>query len=377
MKKNIVALIGARPQIIKHSAIERCIQNSFNDQIQLTTIHSGQHYSPEMSAVFFEEMGIHEPDVNLNIGSFSHALQTAKMMEKLDVFLDENPCDAFLVYGDTNSTLAGALVASKRHIPLIHIEAGLRSFNKSMPEEINRIMTDHVSSYLFCPTEAAIVNLKNEGLTHHSEATFDKPAIYHCGDIMYDNSLHFAQVANGKSTILTSLNLQKNQFLLATVHRPNNTDNVEQLSGIFEAFLTIIQAHQLPIVLPLHPRTQKLLQNLPTELLQRIEVEERLMRIEPVGFLDMIVLEENSKMILTDSGGVQKEAYFFKKPSVILRPETEWVEIIENGCALLANQQETIIEATKQLLKKVDQLDFPEVFGDGNAAYFILSKILD
>lgn len=377
MNFNLVALIGARPQIIKHSAIERAVRKQFDSQIQLTTIHSGQHYSPEMSAVFFEEMGISQPDVNLNVGSFSHAIQTAMMMEKLDEYLDHHPCDAFLVYGDTNSTLAGALVASKRQIPLIHIEAGLRSYNKSMPEEINRIMTDHVSSYLFCPTLAAIENLKKENLIHNEKATLDAPSVFHCGDIMYDNSIYFAQVAEQKSTVLTENHWSNESYILATVHRQNNTDDPAKLSAIFASFLGIIAKHDLPIVLPLHPRTKKLMQNLDSELLKKIQQERRLHIIDPVGFLDMIVLEKNAKMILTDSGGVQKEAYFFQKPSVILRPQTEWVEIVEHGCALLANEKEEIIRATDEMLKRKETMEFPSVFGNAHAAEFILSKIIE
>lgn len=375
-KKKIVALIGARPQIIKHSAIERAVKNHFSSEIELITIHSGQHYSPEMSAVFFEEMGIATPDVNLNVGSSSHAVQTALMMEKLDEYLDTNSCDAFLVYGDTNSTLAGALVASKRQIPLIHIEAGLRSFDKVMPEEINRIMTDHVSSLLFCPTKTAVENLKNENVIHHEEGTLNAPAVFECGDIMYDNSLHFAQVAAHQSTILKDNGLTQNSYILSTIHRNTNTDELENITAIFEALLEVIKNHSLEIVLPLHPRTKKMMtQLLPASLLTAIENEVRLKIIEPVGFIDMIALEKNARLLMTDSGGVQKEAYFFQKPAIILRPHTEWVEIVENGCATLVGaNKELIIKETNRFLQK-DNLQFPSIFGDGKAAEFILSKI--
>lgn len=373
---NLVALVGARPQIIKHSAIERAVKRHFSEQIELITIHSGQHYSEEMSAIFFEEMGIDQPDLNLQVGSSSHALQTAKMMEKLDVYLDEHPCDAFLVYGDTNSTLAGALVASKRHIPVIHIEAGLRSFDKSMPEEINRIMTDHVSSMLFCPTDTAVVNLKNEHILHHPEGTINSPSVYKCGDIMFDNSMHFAKVAEEKCTILQKYHLSHNAYLLATVHRDSNTDTPEKLQAIFSSFLEIIQIYQLEIILPLHPRTQKCLNTLPTSLQKEIEAEEKLRMIDPVGFLEMIVLEKNARLILTDSGGVQKEAYFFQKPAVILRPHTEWIEIVENGCAeTVDTDRSRILNAVHSFIKQ-DNLQFPPVFGDGKAAEFILKQIV-
>jgi len=377
MKKNIFALIGARPQIIKHSAIERAVRTKFHDEINLVTIHSGQHYSENMSAIFFEEMGIEKPNFNLGIGSSSHAEQTASMMQKLETLFNENPCDALVVYGDTNSTLAGALVASKRQIPLVHIEAGLRSFDKKMPEEINRILTDHVSSVLFCPTKTAIENLKNEAVVHHHEGQLNSPAVFECGDIMYDNSLYFSQVAHEKTNILKQLDLQENQFVLATVHRAANTDDREKLTSIFEAFLEIGTRFQQKIILPLHPRTKKMMEQFfSTDFLQKIEQSKQLQLIEPVGFLEMTALESACKMLLTDSGGVQKEAYFFKKPCVILRPHTEWVEIIENGCGILAASDKTRIVAGFQTLSEA-KLNFPPVFGDGKAAEFILQKIVD
>lgn len=378
-KKTIVALTGARPQIIKHSAIERTVQNHFTDKINLVTIHSGQHYSPEMSAVFFEEMGISQPDINLNAGSASHAIQTAIMMQKLDEYLDGHHCDAFLVYGDTNSTLAGALVASKRQIPVIHIEAGLRSFDKSMPEEINRIMTDHVSSLLFCPTKTAVSNLIKENIYHTDKGTMNHPAVFECGDIMYDNSLHFAEMASKQSRVLSINELTPDTYILSTIHRDSNTDNKHNLSAIFKAFLVIIEKNDIPIVLPLHPRTKKMMEKLlEEELRNEIYSEKRLKIIDPVGFIDMIALEKDAALILTDSGGVQKEAYFFKKAAVILRPHTEWVEIVERGCATLAGAAgHKIINDVEMFLGNKDYLEFPEIFGDGNAAEFILSKIVE
>lgn len=377
-KITIVALIGARPQIIKHSAIERAVNNHFLDKINLITIHSGQHYSPDMSDVFFEEMGIAKPNLNLNVGSLSHAKQTGVMMEKLDDYLDEYPCDAFLVYGDTNSTLAGALVASKRHIPLIHIEAGLRSFDKSMPEEINRILTDHVSSLLFCPTLTAVINLDNENISHNREGEIDAPAVFQCGDIMYDNSLHFATIAAQQSTLLKDNSLEPNNYILSTIHRDSNTDNKQNLTAIFEALLEVINTHDMDIVLPIHPRTKKMMQQLLEQLLlNQIEAEKRLKIIEPVGFIDMIALEKNARLVITDSGGVQKEAYFFEKPAVILRPHTEWVEIVVNGCAVLASADHfKIIAGVDYFMNKKD-LEFPAIFGDGKASEFILSKIVE
>ncbi|MBN9293961.1 MAG: UDP-N-acetylglucosamine 2-epimerase (non-hydrolyzing) [Flavobacteriia bacterium] len=377
-KKTIVALIGARPQIIKHSAIERAVQNHFADKINLVTIHSGQHYSPEMSAVFFEEMGISQPDINLNVGSSSHAQQTAIMMQKLDEYLDGHRCDAFLVYGDTNSTLAGALVASKRQVPLIHIEAGLRSFDKSMPEEINRILTDHVSSLLFCPTKTAVINLSNENVRHDDKGTMNNPSVFECGDIMYDNSLHFAEMAGEQSNVLSVNGLNPGAYILSTIHRDSNTDNKDNLSAIFKALLKIVEKNDIHVILPLHPRTKKMMEQLlREELKSEIYSEKRLKIIEPVGFINMIALEKNAALILTDSGGVQKEAYFFKKPAVILRPHTEWVEIVEKGCATLAGADESKIINDVEMLLGKERLEFPEIFGDGKAAEFILSKIVE
>lgn len=377
-RKTIVAFIGARPQIIKHSAIERAVQNHFADKINLVTIHSGQHYSPDMSAVFFDEMKIPQPAINLNVGSSSHAQQTAVMMQKLDEYLDEHLCDAFLVYGDTNSTLAGALVASKRQIPLIHIEAGLRSFDKSMPEEINRIMTDHISSLLFCPTKTAVSNLINENIRHHDEVTMNTPAVFECGDIMYDNSLHFSEVASEQSNVLSVNELNGAAYILSTIHRDSNTDNKNNLSSIFKALLMIVEKNDIRVVLPLHPRTKKMMEELLNEKLKsEIYSEKRLKIIEPVGFIDMISLEKNAALILTDSGGVQKEAYFFKKPAVILRSSTEWVEIVEKGCATVVGADEhKIINSVEMFLRK-EHLEFPKIFGDGKAAEFILSKIVE
>lgn len=378
MKKTILAFIGARPQIIKHSAIERAVKKYFSEKVNLITIHSGQHYSADMSEVFFEELGIASPDVNFNVGSLSHAKQIAMMMEKLDVYLDEHPCDIFLVYGDTNSTLAGAMVAAKRNIPLVHIEAGLRSFDKAMPEEINRIMTDHVSSLLFCPTKTAVKNLAAEAIVHHDEGKLNAPAVFACGDIMYDNSLYYSQMATKKSTILQELNITAKEYILATIHRNSNTDDKVSLSQLFEAFLEVIEQQQMPIVLPLHPRTKKMMEVLLEEdLLRKIKTEKLLKIISPVGFVDMIALEKNARLIATDSGGVQKEAYFFNVPVVVLRPHTEWVELVENGCAkLVGTDKSKIIEAIAFYMSK-KKIVFPTIFGDGQAAKFIVSKIIE
>lgn len=375
----IVTVVGARPQIIKAAALSRTLRNSFSDQITEIIIHTGQHYDTNMSQVFFEELGIPSPNINLNIGSASHGKQTALMIQGIeDVLIEEKP-DFIVLYGDTNSTLAGAVAASKIHIPVVHIEAGLRSFNKSMPEEINRIMCDHASTLLFVPTETGIKNLKNEGFNTAAEApyTADHPGVFHCGDIMFDNLVYFAEIAGQKTNIMQTLNLTENKFVLCTIHRDNNTDSPERLQQIISAMCTIAESMELSIVLPLHPRTSKIISTqLPAELYQRLNSNKNIHLVPPVSYLEMIALEKNAGLILTDSGGVQKEAYFFKKPLVVARPETEWVEIIENGAGMIADADENrIIEAVTYFLKKKD-LRFPNVFGDGHAAEFICRTIL-
>lgn len=376
----ILTIVGARPQIIKASAISRAISGHFQDKIQELIIHTGQHYDDNMSEIFFQEMGIPKPSVNLQVGSSSHAVQTAQIMEGIEqIILKEKP-QGVLIYGDTNSTLAAALAASKIHIPVIHVEAGLRSFNKSMPEEINRIMSDHVSTLLFCPTKTAIDNLSKEGihLNIPETASIDHPGVYHCGDIMYDNSLYFSEVSAKKSRILEELKIHTEQYILITIHRNSNTDEAEKLTAIFEALLSVQQESKLTLVLPLHPRTQKMMsQLLSEELRKRIADNADVKIIPPAGFLDIIALEKNAKLIITDSGGLQKEAFFFRKACVILRPETEWVEIVENGNALLADADyNRILEASRQLLHKTD-FTYPELFGDGKAAEFIVGKMIE
>ncbi len=312
--KKIITIIGARPQIIKAAALSRAIKNHFSTQIQEIIVHTGQHYDDNMSAVFFEELGIPKPDYNLNVGSGKHGAQTARMIQGIEEILMEQKPDALVVYGDTNSTLAGAIAASKIHIPIVHIEAGLRSFNKSMPEEINRILCDHASTLLFSPTQSGYQNLINEGFKEFEEGPFsaDRPKIYHCGDVMYDNSLYFSKLAKEKSKVLRDHELIAGGFVLGTIHRDHNTDNPKRLTAIFEALLEIAQATQ--IVLPLHPRTKKMMKTvLSEELYLQIENITNLKLIPPVSFLDMVSLEEASQMIITDSGGVQKESYFFKK----------------------------------------------------------------
>lgn len=376
--KHIITIIGARPQIIKAAALSRAIRIHFSDQIKETIVHTGQHYDENMSQVFFDEMEVPNPDYNLKVGSQNHAVQTAIMIEKLEgILLHEKP-DFVVLYGDTNSTLAGAVATSKLNIPIIHIEAGLRSFNKSMPEEINRIVCDHASTLLFTPTETGLKNLASEGFNIKSKLPFtaDNPGVFHCGDIMYDNSLYFAGVAEEKSNILYKYNLQKDHFILGTIHRDNNTDDPQRMDAIFEAIHLIAKINQIDIVLPLHPRTSKILkQNLKAETFKNISKNSLIKIVPPASFLDIVLLEKNCKMVITDSGGLQKEAYFFEKSVIILRPETEWVEIVEKGCGIITDANtENIVKAYQHFDQQID-LAFPAIFGDGKAAEFICEKI--
>jgi len=376
----IITIIGARPQIIKAAAISRAIHTHFKEQITELIVHTGQHYDDNMSAIFFTEMGIPTANYNLSVGSGNHGTQTAKMMEGIETILLKERPDALLVYGDTNSTLAGALAAAKIHIPVVHIEAGLRSYNKSMPEEINRITCDHCSTLLFSPTNQGISNLIKEGFstTTHSKASIDHPLVFKTGDIMFDNSMYFSSIANEKQGLVEKLELTPGEFILCTIHRDSNTDKPNHLNQIIRGLLQIQRISNQAIVLPLHPRTRKKM----TELLEPAVAEElqensRIQVIDPAGFLDMISLESNCSLVITDSGGVQKEAFFFKKPCIILREQTEWVEIVENGNALLVGSSEDkLIEAYHQLTTKKDYT-YPPFFGNGHASEEICRLMLE
>lgn len=375
----VVTIIGARPQIIKAAALSRAIRQHFPSLITEIIVHTGQHYDENMSEVFFQELSIPRPDYNLNVGSAGHGVQTARMIEGIEKILLEVKPDYIVLYGDTNSTLAGAVAASKIPVPIVHIEAGLRSFNKSMPEEINRILCDHCSTLLFAPTSTGYLNLLREGFSENNfpPYTADNPKVFHCGDVMYDNSLHFAGLAAVQSRILDELKLGEGNFVLSTIHRDNNTDQPLRLNAIFRALLEIIRLSGLNIVLPLHPRTAKLLDaKLEPALLKAINAEARLKLIPPVSFLDMIRLEQQASMIITDSGGVQKEAFFFQKPCIILRSETEWKEIVEAGAATIANADyEAVVAAWKQFDAQPPSV-YPSIFGDGEAGRFICRQMI-
>lgn len=374
----LITVIGARPQIIKAAAISRSIKNHFSEVIQEKILHTGQHYDQNMSQVFFDELNIPKPDFNLGVGSGLHGGQTAKMIAGIEDILTSEHYDGIILYGDTNSTLAGAIAASKIHVPIFHIEAGLRSFNMAMPEEINRIVCDQLSSILFSPTETGIDNLRREGFFQNSPSFKNgkQRQIYNSGDVMYDNSLHFAQMSQQAEQILLDNGLEKNNYILATIHRDNNTDDKARLNSIFKALVDISESKKTAIALPLHPRTTKLLPiNLSSETYQDLQNSKYIKLLPPASFLEMIALEKHSKIVMTDSGGVQKEAFFFGKPCIILRPETEWVEIIEHKAGILADADYyRIIEAYGELSSS--EVQFPEIFGNGHASEFILDKII-
>ena len=374
----IVTVIGARPQIIKAAALSRAIKEHFKKEVNEIIVHTGQHYDDNMSQVFFDELGIPQPDYNLGVGSASHGVQTARMIEGIEEILLKEKPDYLVLYGDTNSTLAGAIAASKIHVPIVHIEAGLRSFNKSMPEEINRICCDHCSTLLFSPTATGFKNLIKEGFNPDNKRRFtiDNPGIYHCGDVMYDNSKYFANIADTKSQILDKEGLRGTGYMLCTIHRDNNTDQPERLNAIFKALLKISECKM--VVLPLHPRTSKLLNtNLENDLYDKITNNKNIKILPPASFLDMIVLERHAQMVVTDSGGVQKEAFFFQKPCLILRSETEWKEIVECGAAVITDANENkIIDSFNNFVENPPH-KFPEIFGDGKAAEFICKEMLE
>ena len=375
----ILTVIGARPQFIKAAALSRAIRSKFSDKITEVIVHTGQHYDDNMSRIFFEEMHIPHENYNLKVGSDSHGKQTASMISGIEELLLKEKPDSIVLYGDTNSTLAGAIAASKIHVPVVHIEAGLRSFNKSMPEEINRIVCDHCSTLLFSPTKKGYKNLLKEGFPEFNQRpyTADNPKVYHCGDIMYDNAIYFSELAEKKSDILSQYGLKLNEYILATIHRNNNTDDPERFASIFLSLNKISLDNKLKVVLPLHPRTSKALQsNLKTEVYEAIRSNPNFVLMPPASFLEMIVLEKNCMLVCTDSGGVQKESFFFRKPCIILRPETEWVELVESGTAIITDVDEKKIQFAFTQFKNKKNLSFPPIFGDGHASEFICEEIV-
>ncbi len=353
--KKIITIVGARPQFVKAATLSRQFQIAgINEKI----IHTGQHFDANMSEVFFSEMEIPKPSYQLEIHSVSHGTMTGRMLEGIEKILLAEKSDGVLVYGDTNSTLAGALAAAKLQIPVIHVEAGLRSFNMAMPEEINRILTDRISTALFCPTDTAIVNLKNEGFENMSVKIFKN------GDVMQDAAMYYALKAAEKSNILKSINL--NKFILATVHRQENTDSPENLRNIITGLNQINR--QIPVVVPIHPRTRKILNE------QNILPDFKL--IEPVGYFDMIMLLKSCELVITDSGGVQKEAFFFGKHCITLREQTEWTELVENGYNILTGSDSIKLQEAYEFFK-TKASDFSiDLYGNGKAAEVAVKEIL-
>jgi len=369
-KIKIVTIIGARPQFIKAATVSKALSQNGN-MIEIT-VHTGQHHDENMSEVFFRDLEIRKPDYNLGIGGGSHGQNTGRMIEKIETVLKDEKPDWVLVYGDTDSSLAGALASAKLHIPIAHVEAGLRSFNRRMPEEINRILVDQLSTILFCPTETAIQNLKKEGFPHRL-GTNTWQEVVKVGDVMYDASLFYASKSDEKSRVMKILKLKPKNFVLATIHREENTDDLARLTGIMDAFKLI--SREIPVILPMHPRTKKkmgIASNSKERNLGRNY--DYLSIIEPVSYLDMVMLEKNAKLIITDSGGVQKEAYFYGIPCVTVRNETEWVELVEIGANLIAGtSKEAIIKAFGEMKDK--NIEIKKLYGNGDSAQKII-KIL-
>ena len=374
----LLTIIGARPQIIKAAAISREISLHFQDKIEEKILHTGQHYDANMSDVFFKELSIPLPNYNLGVGSASHGVQTARMIEGIEKVLLKEHFDGVILYGDTNSTLAGAVAASKLHVPIFHVEAGLRSFNMIMPEEVNRIVCDQLSSILFAPTTTAIENLRREGFDNSMTlfANGRKRIVKNSGDVMYDNSLHYSQFSSKYSSIIKDLQIEPYNYILSTIHRNNNTDEPIRIEAIVNALLDIAETRQINVVLPLHPRTNKILpQNLTNKSYTRLQKSKWIKIIPPASFYEIIELEKNARIVMTDSGGIQKEAFFFEKPCVILRPETEWVEIVEHKAGIVTDANYQLIIDAYELLSN-SKVSFPSLFGDGHAANHILNSII-
>lgn len=354
----VASIVGARPQFVKVAMVSRALREA---GVRGVLVHTGQHYDPNMSEVFFKELDIPPPDYHLGIGGGTHGQNTGRMIEAIEQVLIEERPDWVLVFGDTDSTLAGALAAAKLHIPVAHVEAGLRSFNRRMPEEINRVLTDHASDLLFAPSETAVRNLLREGI--------EEGRIKLVGDVMYDAALYYGAKAERESCILQKLGLRPKEYVLATVHRAENTDDAKRLGVILQALAKLHK--EVPVVFPVHPRTQKQGRAFGLE-----NYLEKMLAVEPVGYLDMIMLEQNARLILTDSGGVQKEAYFYRVPCITVREQTEWVELVEAGWNRLQPPQSA--EALVQAIRNSLGIQGKEIhlYGSGDAAQRISTLLL-
>jgi len=349
----ILTIVGARPQFIKAATISRSIAS--RSDVQEIIVHTGQHFDADMSDVFFEELKIPRPDYNLGIHSGSHGVMTGRMLEQLEPVMVKEKPDVVLVYGDTNSTLAGALCASKLNIPIAHVEAGLRSFNRKMPEEINRVLTDHISSFLFAPTAVAEQNLNNEGIDN------DKVALV--GDVMYDAAIFYRPHAQ-KPKWFDEIVAADKGFILSTIHRAENTDDQTRLMQIFNGLASSTR----PVILPLHPRTHKKIEDFKIKIPNSVHI------VPPAGYLEMIWLELNAAVIATDSGGVQKEAYFHEKPCITLRDETEWVELVDRGYNCIVGSD------SDKIAQKINSFEVENfktgLYGEGNSADLILDRLV-
>ena len=359
----VMTVLGARPQFVKSAPVSSALRAQGHHEL---LVHTGQHYDDRMSEIFFKELGIPQPDLNLGVGSGPHGQQTGRMLIALETAMQKQSPHLVLVYGDTNSTLAGALAACKLRVPVAHIEAGLRSFNRDMPEEHNRVITDHCSDLLFCPTRNAVENLRREGINTN---------VYQAGDTMRDAVSRFYQKAARTSGILRSLGLNESAYRLMTLHRPSNVDSPKILERILGAMVEIDD----PIVFPIHPRTKKQIDRMDRALVRRLS-NSNIKMVPPVGYLDMLILEKHAKLILTDSGGMQKEAFFLKVPCVTLRDETEWTELVQHGFNMLAgNRPDRIHSASQAMLSKSFDGD-TDLYGDGHASekiVEIISKRID
>jgi UDP-GlcNAc3NAcA epimerase len=378
--KKIITIIGARPQFIKASAISKAIRTQFASELEEILLHTGQHYDNNMSQVFFDELEIPAPKYNLNIGSGGHGAQTAAMLSGIEEILVAEKPNALLVYGDTNSTLAGAIAASKIHIPVVHVEAGIRSFNKKMPEEINRIMCDHLSTLLFSPADSGIANLTKEGFIHNPNlpVSSDNPKVFRCGDVMLDVALNALKKAQELSLADLGVCLHNDKFVLCTIHRDSNTDHAERLNNILKAILDVSETEKVDVIIPLHPRTKKMMAtHLNDENKKRLAAASQIKIIDPTGYLHTQYLLSNCALVMTDSGGLQKEAYFCQKPVVVLRTETEWVELIAGGHAAVCDDNGQLILATAKKMLHNPPAQWPNYYGDGKASEFICAKILE
>jgi len=345
----ILTIVGARPQFVKAAALSRQIQKVGMEEV---LVHTGQHFDKNMAEIFFQQMNIPQPKYNLGINSLSHGAMTGRMIEKIEEILLKEKPDVMVVFGDTNSTIAGALAASKLHIPVAHVEAGLRSFNMKMPEEVNRILTDRISSFLFCPNQTAVDNLSAEGFSN-----FDTQ-IEISGDVMYDVALYYSKISEKHSTLISDLNLQNQPFLLATLHRQENTDDLERLNSIINALNLLSKEYK--IILPIHPRTQK--------IIERENIKLEFDPIDPVGYFDIIELLKKCSFVISDSGGLQKEAFFFEKNCIIIRDETEWTELVDLGYNFVVGANQQKILNTVEKIQNSNTVFNAQPYGNGNAA---------